>query len=85
VCDDSDDIDEDWDGEGDDADTDQDTVSCPACGADMYEDSPRCPRCGEYVTASGDGQAAWPPWIVATAVLCLVIAVLAWLIPGGLW
>jgi hypothetical protein len=71
----------DWIDEPDDEHAEDGTTPCPACGVDMYEDSPRCPQCGEYVTApAGSG---WPLWIVLTALLCLAVAFLAWVLPGG--
>ncbi|MBM4022213.1 MAG: hypothetical protein FJ284_08225 [Planctomycetes bacterium] len=69
------------DDEWDDADDDEaDTLPCPACGQPIFEDSPRCPTCGEYVTA-GDASPRRPVWVLATAVVCLALAVW-WAIAG---
>lgn len=56
-------------------DDDVDTLPCPACGESMFEDSPRCPACGEYVTTT-DSSPRRPLWVMATAIVCLVLA--AW-------
>ena len=52
-----------------------DTVPCPACGAEVFDDSPRCPVCGQYVTAGGAHAGSRPLWVVVTAVICLAMAV----------
>ncbi len=57
--DDHDDPEPTWDEE------DTDTVTCPACGADIYEDSEQCPVCGQYIlsqTSAWQGKPLW--WIV---------------------
>lgn len=77
-----------WDGDDarwdddqaeDEADDDA-TLPCPACGAAMFEEADRCPACGDYVTPGGRPSAR-PPWVILTAIVCLVAAV--WWIVGG--
>jgi hypothetical protein len=65
----------------DDDSTAEDTVPCPACGAEVFEDSPRCPACGEYVTADGGQAGSRPLWVVVTAAICLAMAV--WIALAG--
>ncbi len=42
------------------------TITCTACGAEIYEDAPQCPVCSEYATPGGgslwQGRPGW--WIV---------------------
>jgi hypothetical protein len=59
---------EDWEYPDSDESNDDDgtaTVTCAACGSDIYEDAPQCPVCGEYVTSIGGtvwgGRSGW--WI----------------------
>ena len=61
----------------DDADDDVDTRECAGCGADVYEFAERCPKCGEYASreAPGRRRTNHPRWVVATAVLLLVLLV----------
>ena len=78
--DDEDEDDDSWDGDadaGDDAD-DEPTVPCPYCGRQMLEDSPRCPSCERYISAEDSAQPRKPLWVIATALVCLAIA-LWWL------
>jgi predicted nucleic acid-binding Zn ribbon protein len=60
---------------------DESTAPCPACGAEIYDDAERCPECGHYQSREDQRRSATPVWIIATAVLCLVIVVL-WIISG---
>jgi hypothetical protein len=70
--------DEDWnddeDGIGDDQD-DEPTVPCPYCRREILEDSPRCPYCERYISEEDHGGSRKPLWIIATALICLGIAI----------
>jgi hypothetical protein len=76
------DHDEDWDeddvdaddGDGLDDSDDEPTVPCPFCGREILEDSPRCPYCEQYISAEDHAAAGKPLWVIATALLCLAIA-----------
>ncbi len=65
--------------EGDAWSDDEATVSCPYCGEEMLEDSPQCSHCGNYISAEDHRVATKPTWVVATAILCLLMAV-GWLL-----
>jgi uncharacterized protein (DUF983 family) len=58
---------------------DEATVACPYCGEEMFEDAPQCAACGNYISDEDHLVAPKPVWIVATAVLCLVMA-LGWVL-----
>lgn len=75
---------DDWDDEPgfDEASDDAATVPCPFCGEEIFEDTPRCPSCGRYLSAEDHAARARPAWIIATAVICLGIA-LWWVL--GAW
>ena len=79
------DEDEDWDDEeadlGDGFD-EEPTVPCPACRRDILEDSPQCPYCERYISEEDHSRPKKPLWLIATAVVCLAIAV--WLAFSGL-
>jgi hypothetical protein len=65
-----------WD-DGPDVDDDSDdepTVPCPACGRAIFEDSPYCPSCEQYVSAADHAAASKPVWVIATALVCLGLA-----------
>jgi uncharacterized paraquat-inducible protein A len=67
---------DDWDdasADGDDS-GDEPTLPCPYCGEEMLEDSPRCPSCGQYISAEDQPSPRRPLWVIATALLCLAIA-----------
>ena len=75
-----------WDEDDDDyagfdtSEPDEDaTLPCPACGAEIYDDAERCPECGHYQSREDQPRAKTPTWIIAGAVICLVIVVL-WVI-----
>jgi len=68
-----DDYDYDDDGSSDDGD-EEPTVPCPFCGLEMLEDSPRCPSCGQYISAEDSPGPTKPVWVIATAIVCLGIA-----------
>lgn len=76
------DEDDDWDdavdsGYGDDLETpdEEPTASCPYCRREIYEDSPRCPSCERYISEEDHASPSKPAWIIATALLCLGIAI----------
>jgi hypothetical protein len=75
---DADDEDEDWDDEeadcGDDSD-EEPTVPCPYCRRDILEDSPRCPYCERYISEEDHASPRNPLWVIATALICLGIAI----------
>ncbi len=50
---------------------------CPQCRQWIYEDAERCPACGQYVE---QGTSIWsrPWWVLAVAVLLLILIVLFW-------
>jgi len=69
--------DEAWDDGPDEDDGDSDdepTVPCPACGRPIFEDSPYCPSCEQYISAADHAAAGKPVWVIATALVCLGIA-----------
>ncbi len=74
------DEDDEWDTEddadlGDDQDSDEEpTVPCPYCRREIVEDSPRCPYCERYISAEDQAGPRKPLWIIATALVCLGIA-----------
>jgi hypothetical protein len=75
--DDEDDTDE-WDDDDVDVDDDSDdepTVPCPFCKREILEDTPRCPHCERYLSEEDFARVAKPVWVVATAVVCLLIAI----------
>ncbi|HVK10767.1 MAG TPA: hypothetical protein VM597_18510 [Gemmataceae bacterium] len=51
------------------------TMECPHCKATVFDESEQCPACGQYLSAETT-PAAKPAWIVVTAVVCLIVAVL---------
>lgn len=69
-----------WDDDvdGDDGD-DEPLVACPNCGAEILEDTPRCPVCEAYVSEEDGPASSKPAWVVATAVICLGMA-LWWIV-----
>lgn len=79
--DDQDDERYDWDdaeddpGDGAEEGEDEPTVPCPSCRREILEDSPRCPYCERYLSAEDHAGAGRPAWIIATALICLGIAV----------
>jgi predicted amidophosphoribosyltransferase len=74
---DADDDEDDWEDTvylGADLD-DEPTVPCPSCRRDILEDSPRCPYCGRYISEEDHAGPKKPLWIIATALICLGIAI----------
>lgn len=75
-----DEADDAWDDDetayGDDSDhsDDEPTVPCPYCRRDILEDSPRCPYCERYISEEDHAAPRKPLWIIATALICLGIA-----------
>lgn len=69
--DDGSELDADLRDEGDD----EPTVPCPYCRREILEDTPRCPHCERYLSAEDLPRPSKPPWVVITAVICLVIAI----------
>ena len=75
----------DWDDDdsdsGDQDPDDEPTVPCPYCRREILEDSPRCPFCEQYISAEDSPGPGKPFWVVATALICLAIAL--WLVFGA--
>jgi hypothetical protein len=74
---DADDDEDDWEDTvyfGADLD-DEPTVPCPYCRRDILEDSPRCPYCERYISEEDHADPRKPLWLVATALICLGIAI----------
>jgi hypothetical protein len=72
------DEDEDWgesevDYDGDDSD-EEPTIPCPYCRREILEDSPRCSYCERYISAEDHAGPGKPIWVIATALVCLAIA-----------
>jgi hypothetical protein len=78
---DADDEESDWDDdEADEGDTPEDsdeepTIPCPYCRHEILEDSPYCPSCDRYLSAEDHAASPKPIWIVATALVCLGVAI----------
>jgi hypothetical protein len=73
------DEDDEWENEDADADIGDDsdeepTVPCPYCRREILEDSPRCPYCERFISAEDHAGPRKPLWIIATALVCLGIA-----------
>jgi hypothetical protein len=60
---------------GDDDPDDEVTVPCPFCKRQILEDTPRCPYCEQYLSESDFARGSKPPWVIVTAVVCLVAAI----------
>lgn len=75
---------DDWDDEDDEPswddepDTDDDlaTVPCPHCARELPEDAPYCPSCDRFLSAEDFARGSRPRWVTATAIVCLVAAVI---------
>lgn len=69
---------DDWDDDesalGDESD-DEPTIPCPYCRRDILEDSPYCPSCDRYISAEDHAPEQKPLWVIATALICLGIAI----------
>lgn len=71
------DDDDDWDdadADFDDDSAEEPTVPCPFCRREILEDSPRCPFCEQYISTEEHAGPRKPLWIIATALVCLAIA-----------
>ncbi len=84
-----DDGDDAWDDEGngndddfDDGGDDEPTIPCPYCGHEILEDSPHCPACERYISSEDSPGPKKPLWVVLTAVVCLLMA-LMWALAMG--
>lgn len=66
---------DDWDDDSDD----EPTEPCPYCRREILEDTPRCPYCERYISEEDHAAPRKPLWIIATALICLAIA-LWWVI-----
>lgn len=67
-----------WDEEenlDDDDSADEPTVPCPYCRREILEDTPRCPYCERYISAEDHPAPRKPLWVIATALVCLGIAI----------
>ncbi|MGI9178862.1 MAG: hypothetical protein ACR2IT_13525 [Pirellulales bacterium] len=80
--DDWDDIDEELDETGDDSEGDEPTIPCPYCRHEILEDSPRCPACDRFISSEDSPGLKKPLWVVLTAVVCLLMA-LMWALAMG--
>jgi hypothetical protein len=63
---------------------DEPTVPCPYCRREILEDSPRCPYCERYISAEDHAGQGKPNWVIATALVCLGIAIW-WLLAACRW
>lgn len=61
--------------EEDDGWDEEPTVACPYCRREILEDTPRCPYCERYISEEDHEGHARPWWVIATALICLGIAV----------
>jgi predicted nucleic acid-binding Zn ribbon protein len=66
----------------DDDQLDEPLIDCPHCGAEIHEESQRCPRCENYISdADLRARRRKPPWIIITAVVC-ILAILQFYLLG---
>jgi hypothetical protein len=59
---------------GDDSE-DEPTLPCPYCRREILEDSPYCPHCERYISEEDHAGRSNPLWVIATAVICLGLAI----------
>ena len=52
------------------------TVPCPHCGRHIVEDIATCPYCGNYPSLEDNPAPSRPRWVIWTAVLCLLMAIM---------
>jgi predicted RNA-binding Zn-ribbon protein involved in translation (DUF1610 family) len=74
---------DDWEDPEVDDEEDEDTaetLTCPACGEEVYEDAQHCPYCGEYVTHDSSALSGRPGWFIALGVLGVLAAILVLLV-----
>jgi hypothetical protein len=62
-------------GDNPEDDEDEPTVPCPYCRRDILEDSPYCPHCERYISEEDHASSGKPLWVIATAVICLGVAI----------
>lgn len=77
-----DDEDDDFDTEDEDYGSEEDddlTVPCPHCGRAIVEDIATCPYCQNYLSREDSPARSRPRWVLWTAVLCLLMA-LMWVV-----
>ncbi len=57
----------------------EDTVTCPACGADVYAEADQCPTCGYWFTLdeATSSRHAWWSVLVVLAIVLVLVAVIA--------
>lgn len=81
--DDDDEEDDDWNDDSDAGDDSEEepTIPCPSCGREILEDSPWCPHCERYLSEEDRAGPTRPPWVIATAIICLAMAL--WWIVGA--
>jgi len=73
-----DDREEAWDEDGSDQDEEtNETIVCPACGAEIYEESVQCPECEQYISPNTSAWANRPWWWVALGLLGVLAALWA--------
>ena len=48
------------------------TITCPACSAEVYEEAPQCPVCGEYMIHETRVLVGKSVWYVLLAILGIV-------------
>lgn len=79
--------DDDWEpdeDEFDEADKDDDgTDPCPYCGEPIHYETVRCPHCERYISEEEAPAQAKPTWIAFTAVVCLIVVIVYWVMRGG--
>ncbi len=57
--------------------------SCYHCGAGIYEQAEQCPTCGNYIIDGDSHTSSQPAWVIATAILLLVLFVAYFFIALG--
>lgn len=77
--------DEDWEPDEDEFHDTQDdgTDPCPYCGKPIYHGAERCPHCEKYISEEDAPPAAKPGWIGFTAVVCLIVVLVYWVLGRG--
>jgi hypothetical protein len=62
-----------------DSDDDEPTIPCPYCRREIHEEAQRCPYCASYLSQEDAPPSRKPWWLIAGAVLCLLL-VLLWVL-----
>lgn len=70
---------EDWGADADNGDAEEPTIPCPYCREMIHEDSQRCPECGKYLSEEDQTQTSYPGWVIATALILLLIICSTWI------